>query len=161
MAMEREQLKTNEFSRLGVWYMLALAAIASVIVVGQVLIQTHLNDQQSDSRVVNVAGKQRMLSQKIVKTILLLQSESIEGSRKALVHELKKSLRLWEVSQDGLINGNDSLLLPGKNSAVTATLFKDAARHFKLIDENANAIVAHYEGNKAGDVQLLIQTMLK
>lgn len=161
MTKEREQLKANEFSRLGVWYMLALAAVASVIITGQFLIQNHLRDQQSDSRVVNVAGKQRMLSQKIVKTILLLQAESVDVERKKLVQELKKSLRLWEISQDGLINGNDSLLLPGKNSPVIAALFKDAARHFQPIDQNANAIAANYDANKTQEVRSQVQVILR
>jgi two-component system sensor histidine kinase DegS len=65
----------SRFSRLGTWYILALSAIASVAIIGQVLIQNHLKGQRDDSRVVNVAGKQRMLSQNISKTLLLLSHE--------------------------------------------------------------------------------------
>src|SRR5258708_31416085 len=46
--------------------------------------------------------------------------------RSRLLSELKKSLRLWEVSQEGLINGNDSLRLPGKNSDRITSLFNEA-----------------------------------
>ncbi len=69
----------QRFTRLGLWYILALSAIATVIVVGQALIQTHLHTQLSDSQVVNVAGKQRMLSQKIVKTVLRLRTGQSRG----------------------------------------------------------------------------------
>ena len=74
MSLDDTQLKANQFTKLGVRYMLALGAIATIIGTGQALIQSHLKKQESDSRVINVAGKQRMLSQKIVKTILLLNA---------------------------------------------------------------------------------------
>ena len=62
----------NRFSRLGTWYVLALSAIATVAIIGQVLIQNHLTNQRNDAHVVNIAGKQRMLSQKISKSLLKL-----------------------------------------------------------------------------------------
>lgn len=163
MPFENTQSKANKFAKLGAWYILALAVIATVIIIGQILIQTHLKGQQSDSRVVNVAGKQRMLSQKIVKTILLLQSTE-ESNRNKLLVELKRSLRLWEVSQAGLVNGNDSLRLPGKNSAEVTLLFKEASKHFKPIDENANSIIDFYsreENHYEQDVQPLIEIILR
>src|SRR5882757_2934439 len=94
-------LKFNQFSRLGTWYVLALSIVASVVIIGQVLIQSYLKDQLSDSHVVNIAGKQRMLSQKITKTIVLLQDEEIE-KRSRLLTELRSSLDLWKVSQKAL-----------------------------------------------------------
>jgi two-component system, NarL family, sensor histidine kinase DegS len=71
----------NRFSRLGTWYILALSVIATVAIIGQLLIQKHLKNQLSDSRVVNVAGKQRMLSQKITKAVLLLHLNQAEADR--------------------------------------------------------------------------------
>src|SRR6516225_6866828 len=114
-------LKANRFTRLGVWYILALSTIATVIIAGQVFIQLHLKDQENDSHVVNIAGKQRMLSQKLVKDILLLQSQA-KNQSEALC-ELESSLQLWETSQRGLVDGNDSLNLSGKNSNEILSLF--------------------------------------
>jgi two-component system, NarL family, sensor histidine kinase DegS len=133
----------NRFSRLGTWYILALSIIASVAVVGQVLIQSHLQTQLADSRVVNVAGKQRMLSQKIVKTVLLLNEENDE--RQSLLKNLKESVRLWKLSQEGLLHGNDSLKLPGKNSEEITRLFQATHHHFTGIGESALRIIALLE----------------
>jgi len=144
MPVSDTSLNANRFTRLGVWYIIALGAIASIMITGQVLIQQHLKNQESDSHVVNVAGKQRMLSQKIVKTILLFQSEEI-AQRKLLLNDLKSSLRLWEVSQLGLMNGNDSLGLPGKISDANDRLFKEVEIHFTQMDENAKAVVGMFE----------------
>src|SRR5688572_1287927 len=111
-----KQLKFNRFGRLGTWYILALSVIVSVAVIGQLLIQNHLEGQLSDSHVINVAGRQRMLSQKITKCALLLRPVQSEEDRIAIREELDTALRLWAMSHDGLQNGNDSLHLPGKNS---------------------------------------------
>ena len=69
-------------------YLLALTALALLSVGGQVLVQRSLKSQLSDSRVINIAGRQRMLSQKICKALLLLDGrrpgmrQSEEGERR-------------------------------------------------------------------------------
>ncbi|MEM9987259.1 MAG: type IV pili methyl-accepting chemotaxis transducer N-terminal domain-containing protein, partial [Bacteroidota bacterium] len=57
------------FKRLSNWYLLALTAIAVVLLISHGLIQGHLDKQLNDSRIVNVAGRQRMLSQKLTKDV--------------------------------------------------------------------------------------------
>ena len=64
------------FEKLRRYYLLAFLAIAITIIFSQLLIQDHINDQTNDSRVINIAGRQRMLSQKLVKEILLLKEVS-------------------------------------------------------------------------------------
>lgn len=131
----------NRFTRLGTWYVLALSVIATVAVIGQLLIQDHLQDQGSDSRVVNVAGKQRMLSQKIAKSLLLLSQEEDVVKRGELYLGLRRSVRLWGLSQQGLLEGNDSLHLTGKNSAEIAHLFHGLRPHFDAMFSSASAVV--------------------
>ncbi len=135
------KLRLNRFSKLGTWYILALSAIATIAIIGQVLIQIHLKDQQSDSRVVNIAGKQRMLSQKISKTVLLLRQDQSEGDRIELTEKLETAVSLWKISQDGLLHGNDSLRLPGKNSAAIVTLFKSIQSDFDEMHRNAQDVI--------------------
>jgi signal transduction histidine kinase len=135
------KVSLNRFSRLGTWYVFALCAIAIVAIIGQALIQTHLQNQLADSRVVNVAGKQRMLSQKISKTVLLLRADQSETERKQILSVLAPSVQLWKLSQDGLLYGNDSLRLPGKNSEAINGLFNNIETDFGGMYQNANAIV--------------------
>ncbi|HEV8515259.1 MAG TPA: ATP-binding protein [Cyclobacteriaceae bacterium] len=148
MHIEDTQLKANKFAKLGARYILALGVIATIIITGQVLIQSFLKNQESDSRVINVAGKQRMLSQKIVKTILLLNSADANQGDELKI-ELRNSLQLWEVSQKGLITGNDSLQLPGNNSEKVLQLFEDVNKHFVSIDQSAQAIILLFEKNQS------------
>lgn len=137
----------SRFSRLGTWYILALSVIASVAVIGQFLIQDHLKGQRDDSRVVNVAGKQRMLSQKISKTLLKLSQETREEKRVLMMDNLRTSVHLWKVSQEGLLHGNDSLRLPGKNSDVISNMFHEIKPHFDEMFHNASIVIVNLEHN--------------
>lgn len=130
----------NRFTRLGTWYILALSVIASIAIIGQVLIQDHLESQQDDSRVVNVAGKQRMLSQKITKSLLLL-SHREPGQRGPTIRNLNSSLKLWGTSQEGLLHGNDSLHLPGNNSEEITKMFAELRPHYETMYKNAGEAV--------------------
>jgi signal transduction histidine kinase len=132
----------NRFSRLGTWYILALCMIAVVAVIGQVLIQTHLQAQLNDSRVVNVAGKQRMLSQKIMKTMLLLRPEQTDAERKKILRDLQSAFSLWKVSQEGLQHGNDSLRLPATNSEEVTALFAESATDYHGMSNSTIAIIS-------------------
>ena len=132
----------NRFSRLGTWYVLALSAIATVAIIGQVLIQNHLTNQRNDAHVVNIAGKQRMLSQKISKSLLKLSQAKTVTDRKTILNNLRSSLELWKKSQDGLLRGNDSLNLAGDNSMEISALFDELNPHFAVMAEHATNVVA-------------------
>lgn len=135
------QAKLSRFGRLGTWYMLALSIVATVAIVGQVLIQQHLNGQLSDAKTVNVAGKQRMLSQRISKAVLLLKEVQTPEERRHIVDELEASVRLWKVSQDGLQHGSDSLGLAGHNSIAVQSLFEKVSSHFQSMYASADLIL--------------------
>lgn len=62
-------------------YFLAFLLIAGTVIVAQILIQKHLNSQLNDSRIINIAGRQRMLSQKLVKEVLFLTYSNQKESR--------------------------------------------------------------------------------
>ncbi len=141
-------LQLNQFSRLGVWYVFALSIIAAVAILGQVLIQSYLKDQLTDSHVVNIAGKQRMLSQKIAKDILLLQDDKSDERPKHL-NELRNALQIFQVSQQALLAGNDSMALSGKNSERITFLFKKINTHYRRISRSAQAIVSAIENDAA------------
>jgi nitrate/nitrite-specific signal transduction histidine kinase len=86
--------------------LLALTAVALLSIGGQVLVQRSLRNQLSDSRVINIAGRQRMLSQKISKTVLLL-AHATDSSQAALyVSDLAKDVQTWENSHNGLMSGH-------------------------------------------------------
>lgn len=95
-----QPLDSSTFLRIRKWYLLALAAIALTIIVAQILIQVHLNAQLDDSRVINVAGRQRAYSQKLVKEALLLKQSG--SDKKQILTELKKDHHYLENISCGL-----------------------------------------------------------
>lgn len=156
LTIEKEsRLTLNRFGKLGTWYVVALSVVATVAIVGQVLIQNHLNGQLADSRVVNIAGKQRMLSQRITKAILLLDQTHNKSQRQKTLNELEKSVRLWRMSQEGLLKGSDSLRLSGKNSSAIVALFQNVNSPFKEIDKSACDIVKSLQKNLTAPVDSL------
>ena len=145
MATNGNSLDQRTFVRLSRLYVIALSTIALSVIISQILIRKHLNDQQDDSSVINVAGRQRMLSQKLTKEILSISTESNLDGRIQLKDKLKQTLFLWELSHNGLQNGNDSLGLPGSNSEVVNQLFKEIDPYFNTIKEASHTIIEKIE----------------
>ncbi len=135
------------FNQLGIWHIVALSFIAIVIIVGQVMIQVFLENQRSDSRVVNLAGRQRMLSQRISLYSLKLHTSTNESARSAYLKTLEKSINAWKLAQEGLIYGNDSLKLPGTNSKTITALFEQNKVHYNAIVNSSSTIVALLKNN--------------
>lgn len=155
------KLRLNRFARLGTWYILALSGIAAIAIIGQVLIQNHLKDQLSDSRVVNVAGRQRMLSQKISKHALQLSPHQDAGERAVILKNLNGSLELWKLSHEGLQNGNDSLHLPGINSAEVSKMFKQINPYFDEMYSSAKQVIGELQNVSSADYELIKENVDK
>jgi len=142
----------KDFSRLGTLYILALSTIATIIIIGQVLIQNFLEDQHYDSRVINVAGRQRMLSQRIAKIVLLLKYDSSEVQKQTHLHDLKSTVYLWRTSQEGLQDGSNKMNLPGHNSATIQAMFGDIDPYYHNILTGAEIIIQTLEANIQTDM---------
>src|SRR5688500_9060734 len=110
------KLKLNRFSKLWMWYVLALSVIATIAIIGQVLMQRHLQRQVSDSHVVNLAGSQRYKSQWIVKMSMLLYTDMEHKHFPEQAQTLRNLLDEWKKGHYGLRDGDESLRLPGNNS---------------------------------------------
>ncbi|RAW00068.1 sensor histidine kinase [Pseudochryseolinea flava] len=141
-----DKLKFNRFSKLGMWYILALSVIAIVSIVGQFLIQNHLKSQSSDSRVVNLAGTQRYKSQWIVKMSLLLYTDIEHTHFADKAATLEKLLEEWKRGHVGLQHGDTALQLPGTNSDSIIRMFQDIDPYFQHVYESAKAIIAFKKG---------------
>jgi signal transduction histidine kinase len=156
---EESRQKPERFARLGAWYILALGAIAIIAIIGQIVIQLHLKAQLSDSAVVNMAGKQRMLSQKIAKLALIVSDPRNSSARDSLLIELQYTADQWAKSQHELEHGTDSL--PAKNSTAILELFDEIAPSFSQILDNTNQLTLQ-EKNAAGEADPVhLQAILK
>ncbi|MFS4466752.1 type IV pili methyl-accepting chemotaxis transducer N-terminal domain-containing protein [Maribacter sp. 2210JD10-5] len=122
----QHQLDTVTFFKVRRRYLFAIAAIALTVILAQVLIQQHLNNQLDDSRVINVAGRQRALSQKLTKEALLIVNRT-SGSiaQESNLKRLKTTLRTWQISHKALQYGNDSMGLSKERNKIVLKLFEE------------------------------------
>lgn len=104
-------------------YIFALSTVALLAVLGQMVIQWALQQEASDARVINIAGRQRMLSQRLSKAALALEVFPDISSRQQNANELREVVTLWQRSQEGLQHGDVLLGLPGANSQAVRQLF--------------------------------------
>lgn len=143
------RLGDDTFRRLSRFYLLALTFIALSAIGSQLLVQYYLQHQLGDAKVINIAGRQRMLSQKLTKEILLLlDNPQITTHQLAL----KNTLKQWTIAHEGLQNGNDSLELAGNNSPIIRQLFEQINPYYlqlQLLSKQLLGIdtVLLFEGN--------------
>ena len=103
------------FSRLTRAYVLALLLVAALSAVGQFLVQRSLAHQAGDSKIINVAGRQRMLSQDMAKLVLLLEDPDKDEARRADYRDrLRDRLETWGRSHDALRRGDNSAEVEGR-----------------------------------------------
>ncbi|MGB5444214.1 MAG: diguanylate cyclase [Psychromonas sp.] len=126
-------------------YTIALSLIALLIIISQIIIQFVIAAQIHDSHIVNIAGRQRMLSQKITKLSYYVSTAESEDAASRYRTELKDATDLWENSHLGLIHGNNALELPGNNSKEITALFDSIQLHYKAVLNAAKVITFSFD----------------
>jgi signal transduction histidine kinase len=145
MAKISNSLDQRTFDKLSRLYIIALSTIAVSVIISQIFVRNHLNTQQSDSTVINIAGRQRMLSQKLTKEIVSITVSSQKNNRILLKNNIKETLYLWQISHKALQLGNDSLGLPARNSSKIKAKFLAINPVFDTIQKASKAIVEKLE----------------
>jgi signal transduction histidine kinase len=118
------------FTNLRKLYISALLTIAVTIILSQLIVQYCLFGQQNDSKIINISGRQRMLSQKLTKQILILNYVSDPQSNQNAIAEATNILNLWKSSQNALLLGSDSLNFSGTKSVEIEKLFNSIQPNF-------------------------------
>lgn len=114
-------------------YALTVVVVAVLSIAGQVAVNVYINNSRSDAVVINVSGRQRMLSQLILKDVLAIHFLASNPSNSSPPHsfflnELQTLVPLWIASQEALINGTGStgpLTGPPSSSNVTGNASSD------------------------------------
>ncbi len=122
-------------------YLPALGAIALLTIGSQYFLHALIDEQQSDAQIINLAGRQRMLSQKITKAAshsLLLEHEA---DRKAARRELETSLDTWLEAHHTLQYGSDSLNVAHLNTYVIRNGFTKIRAPFISMQEAAREVL--------------------
>lgn len=139
--MAKDLNRSLLFYKLRKMYFVALLVLVSTLFLTQIVIQYTLHLSDDDARVINLAGRQRMLSQKISKSVLALYDSSDSEARSRYLTELSSSLDLWQLSHEGLLQGDPELGLPGNNSRQIIELFEVIDPQYKAIVQAAEKII--------------------
>ncbi len=127
-------------------YVLALSTVAILTVVGQFAVQRALQQLEGDAGIVNIAGRQRMLSQRLPRLVLAIQQHELADQRNANQQELFRMVQQWETSQRALEYGSKELSLPGGNSQSIQDLFRTIEPHFVAVREGVRRQIPGKDG---------------
>ncbi|MEO0768217.1 MAG: methyl-accepting chemotaxis protein [Cyanobacteria bacterium J06649_4] len=131
-------------------YISTVICVSALAIGGQLLTQQALGRQKRDAAVINVAGRQRMLSQKIAKlsnAILSsqVQSEAAADSAVDLQQErteLSSALALFTAAHKGLQSGDEAMSLPGDNSETVVAMFTQLQPDYTRMVEASEALLS-------------------
>lgn len=99
-----------------------------------------VNAQKSDGVVINLAGKQRMLLQKMTKEMLLLHLEKGEPEN------LKKTMALFDKTLKGLIAGDEELKLPPTENTEIKDKLTDVNSQWQDFQGKLASMMSHPKG---------------
>ncbi len=100
-------------------FTLAIVGLISLIVGTQIITVLSVKDRSDETRIINLAGRQRMLSQVILKKAYEIQDYEDE----LLINSLKEDARLWNRVQNGLEFGDENLQLNPETFESVDSLF--------------------------------------
>ncbi len=135
-------VSTSRTRRLTFLYIMALSLVAILSIAGQLLVQFSLRRQRSDSTVINLAGRQRMLSQKLAKSALAIGRNQSPQARATALSEMEEVLPLWNRSHIGLRNGDQGLGLPGRNSPDVMARFDQLEASYLAMKQSAEELLS-------------------
>jgi len=148
-------------------YISTVVVVSVLLIGGQVLTQRSLSRQEQDARVVNVAGRQRMLSQKIAKAANAFQVVPV-GSREpsgsmlnigAARSELRETLRIFQAAHEGLQVGSTELGLSAthRNSETVSMMFDSLEPAYDEIVAASEALLSPFQRDIGGAVATITE----
>ncbi|OQX98239.1 MAG: hypothetical protein B6I20_11325 [Bacteroidetes bacterium 4572_117] len=134
---------------------MAFSAIAILVGFALLMFLYLMGEVKNDAKIINISGRQRMLSQKITKLCIQIAHKPDSLIYKSETGELKKTVKLFETLHYGLING--SLGEEINNSDTITKLFTGLQVNFETIVTKAEKF-ANTEENKQDDLELILKS---
>ncbi|MEN9444350.1 MAG: two-component sensor histidine kinase [Bacteroidota bacterium] len=151
------ETERRTFRYFNVMYGLALTTVALVSIISNQLVQDLIAQQNNDSKIINIAGRQRMLSQKIAKIALQIQSCAQTDAQL----ELRQANLEWTSYHQALKIRDTSKGLSGRNSPEISKSFDNLQGYFDSISHLANQICSsattHYNDSLPHWQQQILQ----
>jgi PAS domain S-box-containing protein len=137
-------------------YSIFIASIVIIILTTQAVVQYDLGQQNEDAKLINVAGRQRMLSQRISKLTLYIENGiQSSGALNPQFHQidtLKKIVNEWERVHYMLLDRSKT----GDNSIVIDSLLRVNSKYLELIVKVCRDVIKKPD---AATVNAAVQTI--
>jgi two-component system, LuxR family, sensor kinase FixL len=135
-----QTVSDNLIRRLSVRYFAFLAAVATLVMVDQALIQPLLVRMNSFAPAINLAGRQRMLSQKLTKAALAMKLSVDTAQGRHFQAELKAALSEWTIAHSALRGGSEGSALPNLDSPEFRQTWAELQPHFEAMFAAGNLL---------------------
>ncbi|MFB6346853.1 MAG: methyl-accepting chemotaxis protein [bacterium] len=126
----------------------SLVALLSLILIS-LFTYTYLgiSAQKADSTVINDAGRQRMLTQRMSKT-----AEAIYNGKSSRISNLKEDLALFDRVLKGLIQGGTKKNYPPAPTAVIKKRLRTVRSQWKPFKKHLEALITSYQPDKTSSI---------
>ncbi len=114
-----------------------LVIFVALSIIGACITVSFLNKQRADGVVINLSGKQRMLTQKLSKEALALSQGT--GSKESL----EKTSNLFDKTLKGLISGDSQLGLPPTQNIKIVNQLNHVRKLWKNLKVNLDIVLAN------------------
>ncbi|WP_412462803.1 ATP-binding protein [Halobacteriovorax sp. RT-2-6] len=148
-------------------YLIAFVSILLFTIIAQALMQFLILQQESYSQVINLAGRQRMLSQRLAKQSLIYSFNTSVEPRSEVSKEILVTKELLFSTHEDLKNGSEDKGIAPAFSPNIKQQYKDLDPILSSIDRNINCIVNLCENQKKSleeivkDTDLFLKNMNK
>lgn len=138
--------KENSVRRLSRSLSISLVLFVGLIVLHQFLVRPALIRMTADAPVINIAGRQRMLSQKLAKEALELTTTTDATRKESLRSQLAETVESWTDAHT-LLRGSDRTKILGHLPSETIRRgFQEMEPHFRAMSDAANLLLASDDG---------------
>ncbi|MEI6410619.1 MAG: ATP-binding protein [Bacteroidota bacterium] len=138
-------------------YVFAISLLVISSTLAYKLARQGLEDRENDACVINIAGRQRMLSQRITKDCLELLLDSISvQNRQQILKSLNESLAQWELAHQQLHGQTRIGEFTVQNSVLVRSLFDSIEQPFQKIRQAANQIIALPNPNDINPISVIL-----
>lgn len=153
MSQQSKSFDQETFKRLRRLYLIALGAIALSVLASQLLIRSYLSNQENDSRLINMAGRQRMLSQKLSKESLLLAQADFTSQKTAILDNILTTQKEWKEAHRILKFGDEQTGIEAEKSPELTQMFEGIQPSFDQVNESVETISIFFQNSDTDAIQ--------
>ncbi|MCS6796039.1 MAG: type IV pili methyl-accepting chemotaxis transducer N-terminal domain-containing protein, partial [Raineya sp.] len=133
-------------------YIVALIIIGIFVILAETAVQLGFTASEEDAKLINIAGRQRTLVQKITKSSFILSQTNSIDTFQTYKKELAESIDLWQKSHQALLKGDMVIGIKNpKNSPIILQKYQELQPFYEKIQSAAAMIAANEYSLVVGD----------